>query len=129
MGGSLEVGADDDLQSTLLMGEEENDRENSATSSGLSSSPLVSTLDRRRKEIRREEITDEAKTQLKLVGPLIGMSLPRYCLQLISLMYVGHLGELPLSSASMATTLASVASFSILESHTIDMYLESFSDP
>lgn len=57
------------------------------------------------------------------------MSLLRYCLQLISLMYVGHLGELPLSSASMATTLASVASFSILESHTIDLYLESFSDP
>lgn len=56
------------------------------------------------------------------------MSLLRYCLQLISLMYVDHLGELPLSSASMAITLASVASFSILESHTIDLYLESFSD-
>ncbi|KAK4763465.1 hypothetical protein SAY87_012903 [Trapa incisa] len=104
MGGSSEVRADDDLEATL------------PTSSGLSSLsfPLISFQDERRRRFRREEIIDEAKRQLKLAGPLIGVSLLQYCLQVISLMYVGHLGELPLSGASMATSFASVTGFSVL---------------
>ncbi|KAK4763200.1 hypothetical protein SAY86_008968 [Trapa natans] len=104
MGGSSEVRADDDLEATL------------PTSSGLSSLsfPLISFQDERRRRFRREEIIDEAKRQLNLAGPLIGVSLLQYCLQVISLMYVGHLGELPLSGASMATSFASVTGFSVL---------------
>ncbi|XP_052179342.1 protein DETOXIFICATION 16-like [Diospyros lotus] len=56
----------------------------------------------------------EVKKQLWLAGPLICVSLLQFCLQLISIMFVGHLGELPLSGASMASSFASVTGFSLL---------------
>ncbi|KAJ4825173.1 Protein DETOXIFICATION 16 [Turnera subulata] len=56
----------------------------------------------------------EAKNQLWLAGPLIAVSMLQYCLQVISIMFVGHLGELALSSASMASSFASVTGFSVL---------------
>ncbi|KAK6931569.1 Multi antimicrobial extrusion protein [Dillenia turbinata] len=49
-----------------------------------------------------------------LAGPLIAVSILQYCLQVISIMFVGHLGELPLSGASLATSIASVTGFSVL---------------
>lgn len=64
----------------------------------------------------REEIGEEVKKQLWLAGPLICVSLLQSCLQLISVMFVGHLGELALSGASMATSFASVTGFSLLVS-------------
>ncbi|CAI9096096.1 OLC1v1032168C2 [Oldenlandia corymbosa var. corymbosa] len=57
---------------------------------------------------------EEVKRQLGLALPLIAVSFLQYCLQIISIMFVGHLGELPLSSASMATSFASVTGFSVL---------------
>ncbi|KAJ8773133.1 hypothetical protein K2173_028310 [Erythroxylum novogranatense] len=65
-------------------------------------------------EIRRKEIIDEVKKQLWLAGPLVAVSLLQYCLQMISVMFVGRLGELSLSGASMATSFASVTGFSLL---------------
>lgn len=65
---------------------------------------------------RRKEIAEEVKKQLWLAGPLLSVSLLQYCLQMISVMFVGHLGELPLSGASMATSFASVTGFSLLVS-------------
>ncbi|KDP34992.1 hypothetical protein JCGZ_09280 [Jatropha curcas] len=62
----------------------------------------------------RGDFIEEAKKQLWLAGPLIAVSLLQYCLELISLMFVGHLGELALSGASMATSFASVTGFSVL---------------
>ncbi|KAF8040342.1 hypothetical protein BT93_B2542 [Corymbia citriodora subsp. variegata] len=59
-------------------------------------------------------IVTEAKKQVRLSGPLIGVSLLQYSVQVISVMFVGHLGELPLSGASMATSFASVTGFSVL---------------
>lgn len=59
--------------------------------------------------IIREEILEEGKKQVVLAGPLL-----QYCLQVISIMFVGHLGELPLASASLATSFASVSGFSVL---------------
>lgn len=64
--------------------------------------------------IIREEILEEGKKQVVLAGPLIAVSLLQYCLQVISIMFVGHLGELPLASASLATSFASVSGFSVL---------------
>jgi len=58
----------------------------------------------------------EVKKQLWLAGPLICVNLLQFCLQLISIMFVGHLGELPLSGASMASSFASVTGFSLLVS-------------
>ncbi|KAI6674235.1 hypothetical protein NL676_002141 [Syzygium grande] len=62
----------------------------------------------------RSEVLVEIKKQAWLAGPLISVSLLFYSLQMISLMFVGHLGELPLSGASMATSFASVTGFSLL---------------
>ena len=66
--------------------------------------------------IERREILDEVRKQFWLSGPLISVSLLNYGLQVISVMFVGHLGELALSGASMATSFASVTGFSLLVS-------------
>ncbi|KAF5182774.1 Detoxification-like protein [Thalictrum thalictroides] len=64
--------------------------------------------------VKRLEFFEEVKKQLWLAGPLIGVNLLQYCLQVISVMFVGHLGELSLSGASMATSFATVTGFSLL---------------
>ncbi|KAJ8752357.1 hypothetical protein K2173_003993 [Erythroxylum novogranatense] len=64
--------------------------------------------------ISKLEIVDELKQQLWLAGPLIAASLLQFCLQMISVMFVGHLGELSLSGASMATSFATVTGFSLM---------------
>jgi MATE family multidrug resistance protein len=56
----------------------------------------------------------EVKKQLYLAGPLIAGCLLQNVVQMISVMFVGHLGELALSSASIATSFASVTGFSLL---------------
>ena len=56
----------------------------------------------------------EVKKQLYLAGPLIVGSLLQNIVQMISVMFVGHLGELALSSASIATSFAGVTGFSLL---------------
>ncbi|KAK6146824.1 hypothetical protein DH2020_020693 [Rehmannia glutinosa] len=61
-----------------------------------------------------EKFIDEGKRQLGLALPLIAVNMLQYSLQMISIMFVGHLGKLPLSSASMATSFASVTGFSVL---------------
>ncbi|KAI4357717.1 hypothetical protein L6164_001649 [Bauhinia variegata] len=62
----------------------------------------------------RGDIVEEAKRQLWLAGPLIAVSLLQYSLQVISIMFVGHLGKLPLSGASLGSSFASVTGFSVL---------------
>ncbi|KAF5944365.1 hypothetical protein HYC85_018442 [Camellia sinensis] len=52
---------------------------------------------------------EELKKQVWLGGPLVV-----YSLQMISVMFIGHLGELSLSSASMAISFAEVTGFSFL---------------
>ncbi|KAF3965492.1 hypothetical protein CMV_010323 [Castanea mollissima] len=64
--------------------------------------------------ITRKEVFEEVRKQLWLAGPLITVSLLQYSLQMISVMFVGHLGELALSGASMATSFATVTGFSLL---------------
>lgn len=60
------------------------------------------------------EVVGEVKKQLTLAGPLVVVSFLQYSLQLISIMFIGHLGELPLSGASMALSFAGVTGFSLL---------------
>ncbi|KAJ0962766.1 hypothetical protein J5N97_027888 [Dioscorea zingiberensis] len=59
-------------------------------------------------------VVAEVKKQLFLAGPLIASSLLQKILQVISVMFVGHLGELPLAGASMATSFAGVSGFGLL---------------
>ncbi|GMJ10844.1 hypothetical protein like AT5G52450 [Hibiscus trionum] len=64
--------------------------------------------------IQRKGKLDEVKKQAWLAGPLMGVNLFQYGLHMISLMVVGHLGDLPLSAASIATSFAYVTGFSLL---------------
>ncbi|KAL6877618.1 hypothetical protein ACP4OV_012833 [Aristida adscensionis] len=56
----------------------------------------------------------EVKKQLYLAGPLVAGFLLQNLVTIISVMFVGHLGELALSSASVATSFANVTGFSLL---------------
>ncbi|XP_051197610.1 protein DETOXIFICATION 16 [Lolium perenne] len=56
----------------------------------------------------------EAKRLLRLAGPLVLSSILQFALPLVSVMFVGHLGELSLAGASLATSIANVTGFSLL---------------
>jgi MATE family multidrug resistance protein len=58
----------------------------------------------------REEVTK----QLRLAAPMVAGALLQNVIQMISVMFVGHLGELPLAGASMANSFATVTGFSLL---------------
>ncbi|XP_078176661.1 protein DETOXIFICATION 16-like [Carex rostrata] len=66
------------------------------------------------KSDRRAEVKSEVKKQLWLAGPMIAGSLLQNVIQMISIMFVGHLGELALSGASMASSFAGVTGYSVL---------------
>ncbi|KAL9683658.1 hypothetical protein QQ045_015485 [Rhodiola kirilowii] len=63
---------------------------------------------------RKREVIEEVKKQLWLAGPLVAVNVLQYFLQMISVMFVGHLGELALSGASLATSFAAVTGFALL---------------
>ncbi|WCJ42388.1 MATE efflux family protein [Euphorbia peplus] len=63
---------------------------------------------------RKDEITAEIKQQLKIAGPLISVFLGLSLIQMIGIIFVGHLGELPLSGASIATCFASMSGYTLL---------------
>ncbi|XP_015957370.1 protein DETOXIFICATION 16 [Arachis duranensis] len=65
-------------------------------------------------KIPREAVVEELKRQLWLAVPLCSVAFLQYSLQTISIMFVGHLGTLPLSGASMATSFAAVTGFTLL---------------
>ncbi|KAK1606003.1 hypothetical protein QYE76_029676 [Lolium multiflorum] len=75
-------------------------------------------LPRSRPEWKEEEslvASEEVKRQLWLAGPLIAGNLMQNLVPMISVMLVGHLGELPLAGASMANSFATVTGFSLLK--------------
>ncbi|XP_061343640.1 protein DETOXIFICATION 16-like [Gastrolobium bilobum] len=62
----------------------------------------------------RKEIADEAKKQIWLAGPMVFVCVFQHSLQMISLMFVGHLNELLLAGASLATSFVNVTGFCVL---------------
>ncbi|KAJ4808160.1 Protein DETOXIFICATION [Rhynchospora pubera] len=76
-----------------------------------SETPLIKE---ERKTDIKAEVTDEVKKQLWLAGPIIAGNLLQNLIQMISVMFVGHLGELSLSGASMATSFAGVTGYSLM---------------
>ncbi|KAI5060272.1 hypothetical protein GOP47_0024692 [Adiantum capillus-veneris] len=56
----------------------------------------------------------EVKLQCHLAGPLIAVSLLQMAFQIIAIMFVGHLGELALSSSSIATSVANVTGMCVM---------------
>ncbi|XP_010428307.1 PREDICTED: protein DETOXIFICATION 16-like [Camelina sativa] len=59
-------------------------------------------------------IAEEVKKQLWLGGPLVATNLLQYLLQMISIMVVGHQGELALSSVSIASSFSLITGLSLL---------------
>lgn len=82
-------------------------------------SPLIPSLEKGDVSLTKRccdkaEVITELKNQLRLAGPLVIVSFLQYSLEMISIMFVGHLGELSLASASMATSFAGVTGFSFM---------------
>ncbi|XP_038685585.1 protein DETOXIFICATION 16-like [Tripterygium wilfordii] len=81
-------------------------------------SPLIATsesgVEHGGKSLRKAEILTELKQQTQLAAPLVIVNFVQYSLQMMSIMFVGRLGELSLSSASMATSFAGVTGFSFM---------------
>lgn len=78
--------------------------------------PLIrETVKEEESKNKKNEILEEMKRLLVLAGPLMTVNFLIYCLQVISIMFVGHLGELALSGASMATSFASVTGLSLMD--------------
>ncbi|XP_022888516.1 protein DETOXIFICATION 16-like [Olea europaea var. sylvestris] len=65
-------------------------------------------------KFNRDDMFAEAKKQIFLAGPMMFVNLLLSLISTISVMFVGHVGELALSGASMATSFASVTGFSLL---------------
>lgn len=61
-------------------------------------------------------LVQEVKSLGYLAGPMIFVTLSQYFLQIISMMMVGHLGKLALSSTAIAISLCAVSGFSFLVS-------------
>nr|CAB3470481.1 unnamed protein product [Digitaria exilis] len=74
--------------------------------------PLLAAV--RPEEEEGLSVREEVRKQLWLAGPMIGGALLQNVIQMISVMYVGHLGELPLAGASMANSFATVTGLSLL---------------
>ncbi|CAL5058724.1 unnamed protein product [Urochloa decumbens] len=70
--------------------------------------------DERGQEEEESLVLTEVKKQLYLAGPLVAGFLLQNMVQMVSVMFVGHLGELALASASLATSFAGVTGFSLL---------------
>ncbi|KAG8652173.1 hypothetical protein MANES_06G063000v8 [Manihot esculenta] len=59
-------------------------------------------------------LTQEAKRTAYIAGPMVAVNLSQYFLQIISIMMVGHLGQLSLSSTAIAISFCGVTGFSLL---------------
>lgn len=58
----------------------------------------------------------EVKRQCYIAGPMVAVILSQNLLRVVSMMMVGHLGELALSSTSIAISLSGVTGFSVFVS-------------
>ncbi|KAK3189566.1 hypothetical protein Dsin_029127 [Dipteronia sinensis] len=66
------------------------------------------------RSITRDVLFAEMKRLGVIAGPMVAVTLSQYLLQVISVMMVGHLGELTLSSTAIAISLSGVTGFSVL---------------
>ncbi|KAK6790693.1 hypothetical protein RDI58_009774 [Solanum bulbocastanum] len=68
----------------------------------------------RDQEVKWDVIWMEIKKTGYLAGPMASVTLSQYLLQVISMMMVGHLGQLYLSSTAIAISLATVTGLTLL---------------
>ncbi|KAG4918790.1 hypothetical protein AAZX31_20G111400 [Glycine max] len=76
---------------------------------------LAGTKEREAEYVMRWSVFgEEMKRVGYLAGPMINVTLSQYFLQIISMMMVGHLGKLVLSSTAIAISLCAVSGFSLI---------------
>ncbi|KAI6670558.1 hypothetical protein NL676_005443 [Syzygium grande] len=63
--------------------------------------------------LKRDEFVQELKKATRIAAPMVAVSVLQYLVQLVSMVAVGHLGQLSLSSVAIATSLANVTGFSL----------------
>jgi len=101
------------------MGEERRVMEESLLSKQIDSKAENDDEEQRKnREISWDIYTKELKRICYLSGPMVAVTSSQYLLQVVSIMIVGHLGELYLSSAALAISFAGVTGFSFLVSYT-----------
>ncbi|KAG6777440.1 hypothetical protein POTOM_017261 [Populus tomentosa] len=61
-----------------------------------------------------EGFVQELKKERYIAAPMVAVSVLQYLLQVVSVIIVGHLGALALSSAAIATSITNVTGFSLL---------------
>ncbi|XP_008229282.1 PREDICTED: protein DETOXIFICATION 12 [Prunus mume] len=71
-------------------------------------------LERRKELTWGSALVEELKKVMKMAAPMVVVTLSQYLLQVISMMMVGHLGELSLSGVAIATSFSIVTGFSLL---------------
>lgn len=77
----------------------------------------------RDEEVKWDVIWMEIKRIGYLAGPMASVTLSQYLLQVISMMMVGHLGQLYLSSTAIAVSLATVTGLTLLVCISISSFL------
>lgn len=93
--------------------------EGERSSSSMEESLLVKTSAEERgcsSSVRWGVLVQEVKRVGSISGPMVAVILSQYLVQVVSVMMVGHLGELALSSTSMAISLSGVTGFSVIVS-------------
>jgi MATE family multidrug resistance protein len=66
--------------------------------------------------ITRVAFVEELKKASSIAAPMVVVTILQYLLQVVSILMVGHLGELSLSSVAIATSLTNLTGFSLLVS-------------
>lgn len=61
-------------------------------------------------------LAEEGKKAGYIASPMVGVALALKLMQVISIMMVGHVDELSLSSTALATSICTVTGFSVMES-------------
>ncbi|KAH0697354.1 hypothetical protein KY290_015226 [Solanum tuberosum] len=65
-------------------------------------------------QISWDGLSQELKKTSRIVAPMVAVTVFQYLLQVVSIIMVGHLGQLALSSVAIATSLTNVTGFSLL---------------
>ncbi|XP_028785491.1 protein DETOXIFICATION 14-like [Neltuma alba] len=67
-----------------------------------------------RNDEKRIRWMEEVKKGGRIAGPMVAVAVAQYLVQVVSMMMVGHLGQLSLASIAIATSLTNVSGFSLL---------------
>ncbi|KAH7425298.1 hypothetical protein KP509_11G048600 [Ceratopteris richardii] len=98
----------------LRFGDEENPVEQCSCQNRLSHIFFENKVNLMVENVRPCLSWKEVKTQCYLAGPLIVGNLLSFCLQMVSISFVGRFGELELSGASIANSFSVVTGFSVV---------------